>query len=139
MKKQLFSMLIIAVLAIGAGASAQTPAKQGNMYLVVGSEGPGFATPKEAIMVLEKGILPTFEALLKLKKEKKIVAAGLPLGDRAIIFVMQAASNSEVDKTLRSLPAWSALKWKVTALESLSGRMAQERAILEQLKKMTMK
>ena len=30
-------------------------------YLVVGSEGPGFASPEETVEVLEKGILPTFE------------------------------------------------------------------------------
>jgi hypothetical protein len=48
-------------------------------YLVTGSEGPGFASPEEAIEVLER-ILPTFDALTKLEEERKIVAGGCPLG-----------------------------------------------------------
>ncbi|MFQ5639620.1 MAG: muconolactone Delta-isomerase family protein [bacterium] len=109
------------------------------MILVVGSEGPGFTSPQEAIQVLEKGILPTFNAIMKLQKEKKIIAGGLPVGDRAFVFIVEASSNGEVDKLLRSLPAWGALKWKVTALETFAGRAAQERAILNELKKITMK
>ena len=63
----------------------------------------------------------------------------LPIGDRAFVLVVQASSNSEVDKILRSLPAWGALNWEVTALESLEGRATQERAILAELKKMAAK
>jgi ABC-type oligopeptide transport system substrate-binding subunit len=120
-------------------AVAQTGTEKSNLYLVVGSEGPGFTSPQEAIQVLEKGILPTFDALLKLQEEKKIIAGGLPIGDRALVMVVKASSNQEVDKMLRSLPAWGALKWKVTALESIAGRAAQEREILGQLKKMIAK
>ena len=38
-------------------------------YLVVGSEGPGFASPEETVEVLEKGVLPKFDALLKLTRK----------------------------------------------------------------------
>ena len=48
-------------------------------YLVIGSEGPGFASPEESVELLEKGVFPTFDALLKLETEKKILAGGLPL------------------------------------------------------------
>jgi hypothetical protein len=106
-------------------------------YLVVASEGPGFASPEEVVAVLEKGILPTFDALLKLEAEKKIVAGGLPVGDRALVFVADAASNEELDGMLRRLPAWGVLKWQVTALQSFAGRAAQERNILAELKKGT--
>ena len=41
-------------------------------YLVAGSEGPGFASPEETVEVLERGVFPTFDALLKLEAEKKI-------------------------------------------------------------------
>jgi len=54
-------------------------------YLVVGSEGPGFTSPEEVLAVLEGGILPTFDALMKLEAEKKILAGGLPVGDRAFV------------------------------------------------------
>jgi len=52
-------------------------------YLVVASGGPGFSSPEEALEVLEKTILPSFAALKKLEAAKKILAGGLPVGDRA--------------------------------------------------------
>ena len=104
-------------------------------YLVVGSGGPGFTSPQEAVEVLEKGILPTFEVLLKLEAQKKIVAGGLPVGDRTFIFITEASSNGELDEMLRNLPAWGVLEWEVTPLQTFEGRAAQERAAVKQLKK----
>ena len=104
-------------------------------YLVTGSEGPGFASPRDAIEVLKKEILPTFDALRKLEAKKKIVAGGLPVGDRALVFIVEAASNAELDQLLRSIPAWGVLKWHVTPLQSFAGRAAQERNVVKQLKK----
>jgi len=48
-------------------------------YLVVGSGGPGFTSPKEAVKVLEEVILPSFDQLIELEKQKKLVAGGLPV------------------------------------------------------------
>jgi hypothetical protein len=104
-------------------------------YLVIGSEGPGFGSPEEAIEVLEKGILPTFDSLMNLEREKKIVAGGLPVGDRSFVFIAEAASNEELDRLLRSIPAWGVLKWKVTPLQSFAGRATQERDEVKKLKK----
>ena len=67
-------------------------------YLVVGAEGPGFASPEEALEVLEKGILPTFDALMQLEEDEKILAGGLPIGDRALVFIAEAASNEELQR-----------------------------------------
>lgn len=103
-------------------------------YLVTGSEGPGFMSPAQAIEVLEKLILPTFDALMKLEAEKKIVAGGLPVGDRAFVFIAEAASNDDLDKLLRSLPAWGVFKWQVTPLQTFAGRAAQEGDVVKQLK-----
>ena len=141
MQKQIIILLTLVVFGFNlAVAQAQSQAAdKSNTYLVVASEGPGFTSPEEAIQILEKGILPTFDALMKLQEEKKIIAGGLPIGDRAFVFIVEASSNDEVDKLLRSLPAWGALKWKVTALESFAGRAAQEREILNELKKTTKK
>ncbi len=130
----LLKTLLIGLLGI-ISLGAQGGEKEG-LYLVSGSGGPGFTSPKEIIMVLEKGILPTFEALGTLQKEKKILAGGLPVGDRSFVFIVKASSNHEVDKMLRQLPAWGVLNWEVTPLESFSGREAQERMILKKLKKM---
>lgn len=104
-------------------------------YLVHAAEGPGFASPRETVDVLEKGILPMFDALEKLENEKKIVAGGLPVGDRAFVFIAEASSNDELDKLLRTLPAWGMLKWHVTPLQSFAGRATQEREIVTKLKK----
>jgi hypothetical protein len=35
-------------------------------YLVIGSGGPGFASPEEAVTVLQEIILPSFDQLIKL-------------------------------------------------------------------------
>ena len=104
-------------------------------YLVSGSEGPGFATPEEAIEILEEVVLPTFDALMKLEARKKIVAGGLPVGDRAFVFIVEAASNEELDRLLRSLPAWGVLDWHVTPLQSFAGRAAQERDVVKRSRK----
>jgi hypothetical protein len=37
---------------------------------------------------------------MKLQEEKKIIAGGLPIGDRALVFIVEASSNDEV----KSLP-----------------------------------
>jgi len=104
-------------------------------YLVSGSEGPGFASPEEAVEILEEVVLPTFDALMKLEAQKKIAAGGLPVGDRAFIFIVEAASNEELDRLLRSLPAWGVLEWHVTPLQSFAGRAAQERDVVKRFKK----
>jgi hypothetical protein len=104
-------------------------------YLVSGSEGPGFASPEEAVEILEEVVLPTFDALMKLEARKKIVVGGLPVGERAFVFIAEAASNEELDRLLRSLPAWGVLEWQVTPLQSFAGRAAQERDLVKQFKK----
>ena len=104
-------------------------------YLVTGSEGPGFASPEEAVEILEEVVLPTFDVLLKLEAQKKIAAGGLPVGDRAFVFIAEAASNEELDRLLRSLPAWGVLEWQVTPLQSFAGRAAQERDVVKRFKK----
>jgi hypothetical protein len=103
-------------------------------YLVTGSRGPGFTSPEEALAVLEHGILPTFDALLALEAERKIVAGGLPVGDRAFVFIAEAASNEELDAMLRSIPAWGVLEWEVTPVQSFKGRAEIERNAVKRLK-----
>ncbi|MGH8458854.1 MAG: hypothetical protein ACRESV_05850 [Nevskiales bacterium] len=76
-----------------------------------------------------------FDALMKLETDKKILAGGLPVGDRALVFIPEAASHEEVDQLLRDLPAWGVLKWVVTPLQSFDGRAKKERSIVEEIKK----
>ena len=109
--------------------------EQSMKYLVIGSGGPGFANPEEAVSVLQEIILPSFDKLIGLEKKKKILAGGLPVGDRAFVFIAEASSNEELDQLLRELPMWGALDWEVTPLQTFAGRAAQERNIVKELKK----
>jgi hypothetical protein len=104
-------------------------------YLVVGSGGPGFASPEEAKAVLESIILPSFNELIKLEKAKKIVAGGLPVGERAFVFIVESKTNDDLDKMLRALPMWGTLDWEVTPLQTFSGRAKQERQAVKELKR----
>lgn len=104
-------------------------------YLVIGSGGPGFASQEEALEVLPNIILPSFKELIALEKSKKIIAGGLPVGDRAFVFIVEAKSNDELDQMLRKLPIWGELDWEVTALQTFSGRAKQERQAVQKLKK----
>ena len=104
-------------------------------YLVAGSGGPGFASPEEALEVLEDVILPSFSKLIELEKTKKIIAGGLPVGDRALVFIVEAKSNDELDQMLRQLPLWGEFDWEVTALQTFNGRAKQERQAVRDLKK----
>jgi hypothetical protein len=104
-------------------------------YLVIGSEGPGFTSPEQAVEILEKVILPTFDVLITLEVEKKILAGGLPIGARAFVFILEASSNEEADQLLRDIPAWGVLKWEVRPLQSFEGRAKKERGVVEEIKK----
>ena len=109
---------------------------EGNMqYLVMGSGGPGPGSPEEAVQLLEGMVIPSFEYMVKLGSEKKLLAGGLPVGDRAFVFILEASSNAEVDQIVRDIPLWPALNWEVTPLQSFEGRAAKERAVVEELKK----
>jgi hypothetical protein len=102
-------------------------------YLVSASGGPGYASPVETLKFLEDQVLPLFESLMRLENKKRILAGGVPVGDRALVFIVEAASHGEVDRMLRILPMWSLFKWDVIALETFAGRAAQEREFVQRL------
>ena len=103
-------------------------------YLVEGTGGPGFANAAEALTVLESEILPGFETMIRMEAEGKILAGGLPVGERAFVFVIEAANNDEADKLIRAIPSWPVLQWKMTPLQSLSARADIERGVVASLK-----
>ncbi|HZC47246.1 MAG TPA: hypothetical protein VE243_12270 [Candidatus Acidoferrum sp.] len=104
-------------------------------YLVTGSDGPGFATPKEALQLLEDIVLPSLDALNRLQAEKRILAGGLKVGERAFVFVAEAESNEKLDRMLREIPFWGMVRWEVTPLEGFDTRAAEERVMTARLKK----
>jgi len=104
-------------------------------YFVSASGGPGFATPEEALKILEKIVLPSFDALMKLEGEKKILGGGLAVGERAFVFIVEASSHEELDEVLRKIPMWGSLDWEVTPLTSFAARAATERQAVKEMKK----
>jgi hypothetical protein len=102
-------------------------------YLVSAVGGPGFMTPAETLQALEDLVLPLFDSLMRWSAEKKILAGGVPVGQRAMVFIVEAASHGELDRMLRSLPMWSRFTWDVTPLETFNGRAAQEREYVQRL------
>ena len=103
-------------------------------YLVTGSEGPGFFSSDEVVDMLQNIVLPTFDEIEELESEGALVG-GVPVGERAFVFIVEADSHDDVDRTLRSLPIWGVLEWEVTPLQDFESRAAQEREILKDLKK----
>ena len=73
-------------------------------YLVEGTRGPLPSSPEQAIALLEGVVLPAFEYISKLKAERMVVAGGLPVGDRAFVCIIEAASNDEADRIVREMP-----------------------------------
>jgi hypothetical protein len=104
-------------------------------YFVSATGGPGFSSPEEALKILEEIVLPSFDTLIKLEGEKKILGGGLPVGERSFVFIMEASSNEELDEVLRKIPMWGSLDWEVTPLTSFAARAATERQAVKELKK----
>lgn len=66
--------------------------------------------------------------------EKKILAGGGPVGKRATVFIIDAASNEELNQLLVSLPMWNMMEVDVTPLRSFEDGSKQTRQSLERLK-----
>ena len=103
-------------------------------YLVEGARGPLPPSPEQAIALLEEMVIPHFEYVIRLKAEGKILAGGVPVGDRAFVFIIEADSNDEADRIARDMPAWGLLEWKVTPLQSVAARAEMERKVVEALR-----
>ena len=52
----------------------------------------------------------SFEALAKLEEERKILGGGIVAVARAGAFVVELASNSELNRLLQELPFWGVVK-----------------------------
>jgi hypothetical protein len=108
--------------------------EQAMQYLVEGARGPLPASPEQALSLLEGTVIPHFEHVIRLKTEGKILAGGVPVGDRASVFVIEAASNDEADRIVRDMPAWGLLEWKVTPLQSVEARAEMEQNVVQALR-----
>ena len=103
-------------------------------YLVEGARGPLPPLPEQAIALLEGTVIPAFEYVIRLRREGKVLAGGLPVGDRAFVCIIEAASNDEADRIVRDMPTWGLLEWKITPLQSFEARAEMERKVVQTLK-----
>jgi hypothetical protein len=91
------------------------------LYLVIGESLENAPrAPNEMIGMLEQIVIPSFETLIKMENDKKVLAGGLYAGARTGMVVLDADSHEECNKLLQSLPFWGELKWTITPLISFT-------------------
>ena len=99
-------------------------------YLVEAENIDGLIQMKDVPDYVNNIVLPSYEMLIKLEGEGKI-KGGLLAGQRAGVFVIDAESNDDLGKKLRSIPFWGMVKWKTTPLQSLTSALEQDGAIVK--------
>ncbi len=98
---------------------------------------PGVMLPMPQLAeMIEQLILPTFDALDALRKEKKVLGGGLIAGDRAGAFIIEAKDNEEADRLVHELPFWGVVKSTVTPLVPFSARKDMDAHLIKQVKSM---
>ena len=90
--------------------------------------------PEEFVPMVENLVIPSFEAMDRLEKEK-ILVSGIVSGGRAGMFIIDVESNNELTRLLQSFPFWGILKWDVIPLDSPKDRIEIEKQFLENIKK----
>ena len=91
-------------------------------------------SPQQVAEILEDLIVPSFQTLVKLEKDRKILAGGLEVGARAGVFIVDSPSNEELSRLLENLPFWGIIKWQVTPLESFQHRIEGVQETIKHLK-----
>lgn len=99
-------------------------------YLVEAENIDGLIQMKDVPDYVNNIVLPSYEMLIKLEGEGKIMG-GLIAGQRAGVFVIDAESNEDLGKKLRSIPFWGMVKWKTTPLQSFTSALEQDGAIVK--------
>ena len=87
-------------------------------YLVTTDHFGGPPPPPDQMGPLLETVAASMEKLSQLLNEGKIVAGGVPAGQKKHVFIVEAASNDEVTDLVHSLPFWMAHRWEITPLES---------------------
>jgi Muconolactone delta-isomerase len=72
----------------------------------------------ELVRVVRKSILPSLEALRDLQARGKVVTGGYPIGDRFMVFVVEADSEEHLREMLEDVPLSGMAKTKVRLLQS---------------------
>ena len=99
-------------------------------YLVEAENIDGLVQMKDVPDYVSGLVLPSYEMLIKME-EDGIIKGGLIAGQRAGVFVINADSNDDLGKKLKSLPFWGMVKWKTTALQSFKSALEQDRDLVQ--------
>jgi hypothetical protein len=84
---------------------------------------------------IETFVHPSLEMLEKWMQERKIVG-GIVSGERVGVMMLEASSNEEVGKMMRSLPFWGALKWTISPVQSFRSAIEQDKEAFKQARAM---
>lgn len=101
-------------------------------YLIEAENIDGLIPMKDVPEYISNIVIPSYEQLVNWETEKKI-NGGLLAGQRAGAFIIEASSNDELGRMLRSIPFWGMVKWKITPLQSFSSALEQEKNIAKML------
>jgi uncharacterized protein YciI len=88
------------------------------MYLVSTDHFGGPPPPPEQMGALLETVSASMEKLNQLLSDGKIVAGGVPAGQKKHVFIVEADSNDEVTDLVHGLPFWMAHRWEITPLET---------------------
>jgi muconolactone delta-isomerase len=72
----------------------------------------------QLVGVIREAVLPSIESLIRLKGQGKVVTGGYPIGQGAIVFIVETDSEEELHEILEGLPLSEVAQAKVTPLES---------------------
>ena len=72
----------------------------------------------QLVGVVREAVLPSVERLLELKAQRKVVTGGYPIGQRAIVFIIETDSEEELHEILEGLPLSEVAEARVTPLKS---------------------
>jgi len=86
-------------------------------------------SPEQLAPLAQHAILPSLQMLAKWEQDGKI-RGGVLAGERAGVFVVEAASHEELGALLASLPFWGLIKWHVTPLQSWASTIERDSAAM---------
>jgi muconolactone delta-isomerase len=99
------------------------------LYLVTTDHFGGPPPPPDQMAGLLETVSATLEMLNGLLADGKIVAGGVPAGQKRHVFIVDAESNDEVTELVQGLPLWMAHKWEITPLESWTHHLEHVRSM----------
>lgn len=99
------------------------------LYLVTTDHFGGPPPPPDQMAGLLETVSASLEMLSGFLADEKIVAGGVPAGQKRHVFIVDAASNEEVTELVQSLPLWMAHKWEITPLETWAHHLKHVRSM----------